>query len=72
MLRFLTMSILSSSNKLQMWWLVRAAFPLSERKVGCEIITLQDLQTSRIVDFNRKSFTSISRAVKFVALLVPT
>ena len=30
-LRFWTMSMLSSSNKLQRWWLVWAAFPLSER-----------------------------------------
>ena len=33
--------------------LVRAPLPLSERKVGCEIITLQDLHASTIVDFNR-------------------
>ena len=38
------MLILRSPNKLQKWWLVRAAFPLSERKVGCEIITLHDLR----------------------------
>ena len=55
-----------------MWWLVRAAFPLSERKVGCKIITLQDLRALRIFDFNCKSLSSISRAVEFVALLVPT
>ena len=55
-----------------MWWLVKAAFPLSERKVGCEIITLQDLRALRIFDFNCKSLSSISRAVEFVALLVPT
>ena len=72
MLRFLTMSILSSSNKLQRWWLVRAAFPLLKRKVGCEIITLQDLRALRIFYFDCKSLSSISRAVKFVALLVPT
>ena len=72
MLRFLTMSMLSSSNKLQRWWLVRIVFPLSERKVGCEIITLHDLRASRIFYCNRKVLSSISRAVKFVALLVPT
>ena len=32
--------------------------------------TLQDFLASRIVDFNHKSLSSISMAVKFVALLV--
>ena len=70
--RFVKMLMLSSSNKLQGWRLVRAAFPLSKRKVGYEIITLQDLRASTIVDFNRKSLSSISRTVQFVALSVPT
>ena len=39
--------------------LVKAAFPLSERKVGCKIITLQDFRVSRIDDFNRKSLSNI-------------
>ena len=71
MLRISTMSVLSSSNKLRSWWLVRRAFPLSEFKVGCEIITWQDLRELSIVGFNCTSFPSILRAVKFVALLVP-
>ena len=49
---------------------MRAAFPLSEHKVGCEIITLQDLRQSEIVNFYGKSLSSISRGVKFVALLI--
>ena len=71
MLRFLKTSVLSSSNKLQIWWLVRAAFPLSECQVGCKMRTLRDFLASRIVDFNYKCLPSISLAVKFVALLVP-
>ena len=63
MLRFFIMSIMSSSKISQRWWLVRGAFPLSGRTVGCEIITLQDLQALRIFDFNCKSLSSISRVV---------
>ena len=37
MLRFPEMSMLSSSNNLKRWWLVRATFPFSKDKVGCEI-----------------------------------
>ena len=49
MLRFLIMSMLSSSNKLQRWWLVRTPFPESERKVDCKIIPLQDLRASKLL-----------------------
>ena len=65
------MSLLSSSNKLRSWRLVRGAFPSSEFKVGSEIITRQDLRELSVVGFNCMSFQSILRAVKFVALLVP-
>ena len=42
----------------------QSSFPVARTyKVDCEIMTLQDLRASRIVDFNSKSFSSISRQI---------